>query len=342
MRFSALAKSRATFSRLTISLAFTGDARLWSLCPGSRILGNAPRGYAVPAPPTKHADPKPGSLEIIIDHPLHEDMGRAKQDLEQNLHLLREYLRFQRADVEHYNRQLPDKIRERAKARRERLTKQNELADLLAIPLARNSDAPAFKPLPIQKRIVSPLPPTPQGGYKPEPGITDQNYEDILSVIRHVGRTFEVTPKTYAVHGEEELRDILLANLNGHYKGLATGETFRGSGKTDIRIEAENRAAFIAECKIWKGQKTVAESLDQLLGYLTWRDCKAALILFDKDVAGFSDLLAKVQPAAETHSRFMKTAKASPQGEWRFLLRSKDDDARLVHVHVFLLNIYSV
>lgn len=323
--------------RVMILLPFSGEVGLWSLCPGSRIVGNAPRGQVVPDPQANYT----GLVEIMIDHPLHEEMGRAKQELDQNLHLLREYLRFQRADVDHYNRQLPDKLLERVKARRERLTIQDRLADLIAIPLARNADAPCFKALPIQKRIVTPLPPPPKEGYKPELGIADQHYDDILSIIRHVARTFEATPRTYAVHGEEELRDILLAHLNGHYKGLATGETFRGLGKTDIRIEAENRAAFIAECKIWKGPVIIGESLDQLLGYLTWRDCKTALVLFNKEVAGFSDLLGKVQPKVESHPRFMKTVQALPGGEWRFVLRSREDEARLVHVHVFLINIFT-
>jgi hypothetical protein len=81
----------------------------------------------------------------------------------------------------------------------------------------------------------------------------DNVYVDILKIFRHEGRTWESTPKTYFVHPAEELRDMLLAHLNGHYEGVATGETFRMSGKTDIRIEDNSRAAFITECKIWEG-----------------------------------------------------------------------------------------
>lgn len=78
----------------------------------------------------------------------------------------------------------------------------------------------------VKRKLVRPLPPAPKGGYKPEPGITDDDYKHILSVIRHEGRTFETTPSTYAVHDEEELRDILLAHLNGHYQGAASAEAF--------------------------------------------------------------------------------------------------------------------
>jgi len=243
--------------------------------------------------------------------------------------------------VAQFNKNLDSAVRSAIEGRRQRLQVHDKLALMLNIPLTHAPQAPEIKPIPVHRRIVKPLPPPPTGGYKPEPGILDQEYENILAIIRHEGRTFETTPRTYAVHDEEELRDILLAHLNGHYKGGASGETFRRSGKTDIRIEEENRAAFVAECKVWKGPKTLAESIDQLLGYLTWRDCKTAIVVFDKDVAGFTGLLEKIAPTIETHSRFMKMIPIEQPGEWRCIFRSKEDDARLVHIHVFVFNIYA-
>jgi hypothetical protein len=43
--------------------------------------------------------------------------------------------------------------------------------------------------------------------------------EEQVNVIRHEGRSFEATPGTFVKHDEEELRDIILAHLNGHYEG---------------------------------------------------------------------------------------------------------------------------
>jgi len=171
--------------------------------------------------------------------------------------------------------------------------------------------------------------------------VPEVEYENILTIIRHEGRTYETTPATYAIHEEEELRDIILAHLNGHYKGDASGETFRRAGKTDIRIEAESRSAFVAECKMWKGPKTITESVNQLLSYLTWRDCKAAVVIFNKDVAGFTELLQKVRPTLESHIRIMKVSSDNGQAEWSCVFRSLDDDTRLVHVHIFVFNIFT-
>jgi hypothetical protein len=321
-------------TRVRVLIPFTGSPDLWRFTPSTFLTGAVPHGII-------HEGPSVQTVEMVFDHPAYELPERLKEEVDRNLHLLREYLKFQRADLDAFHRELPKFVLGKINERRERLAKQSKLTDILALPLALNPDAPKLKPLNIQKRIIVPLAPAPKGGDAPEFGITDQHYDDILSIIRHVGRTFEATPETYVTFGEEDLRNNILAHLNGYYPGLPTGETFRKAGKTDIRIEAESRAAFVGECKIWKGQKTVAESLDQLLGYLTWRDCKTAVILFNKDIAGFSDLLIKVQPAVEKHARFKKTVSASEAGEWRFVLRSKDDDARLVHVHVFLLNLYN-
>ncbi|MER7149859.1 hypothetical protein [Streptomyces lydicus] len=58
------------------------------------------------------------------------------------------------------------------------------------------------------------------------------------------------------------------------------GEVFNNTGKTDISIRSADRHVFIGECKIWKSPQGITEALDQLLKYLTWRDTKAALVLF--------------------------------------------------------------
>ena len=70
--------------------------------------------------------------------------------------------------------------------------------------------------------------------------ITDRDYLEIISTIKHTAPTYERTPGSYKALHEEDLRNTLLATLNATYKGDATGETFRNAGKTDICIEREN------------------------------------------------------------------------------------------------------
>ena len=319
--------------RLTISLPFSGDTKLWRLRPNPWVTP-PPRGVI------RDSKAETG-LEMIFELPFDEAPEKIKRDIDWNLDIIRKNLAHQKANIEEFNKNLPSGIRSSVEARRQRLKKHDDITQILKIPLKHDPNAPKFQPIQVQKRIVKPLPPPPRSDFKPEPGIVEQDYEEILAIIRHEGRTFESTPKTYKVHDEEELRDIILAHLNGHYKGDASGETFRRSGKTDIRIETDDRAAFVAECKVWNGPKTVDNSIDQLLGYLTWRDCKTAIIIFNKKVAGFTDILQKTRPAIESHPRFLKMVNETDlEGEWRCIFRSKEDDARLVHVHVFLFDLF--
>ena len=66
--------------------------------------------------------------------------------------------------------------------------------------------------------------------------------------------------------------------LNGNYEGQAAGETFNYQGKTDILIRSGDRNIFIAERKFWNGPAKPTKTIDQLLGYLSWRDSKAAIL----------------------------------------------------------------
>ena len=92
----------------------------------------------------------------------------------------------------------------------------------------------------------------------------------------------ELSPFLFRSIPEEDLRTHFLIQLNGWYEGQATGETFNLSGKTDIIIRDRDRNVFIAECKFWRGSKSLSEAIDQLLGYTSWRDTKTAIVLFNK------------------------------------------------------------
>ena len=319
-------------TRITVTMPYTGDSGLWTAKtnPYSSML---PRGSIDKAGNS-------GMLRFVFDLPHDSDPSVLKQRLDGELKLVREYLNWSKAQVESYNAGLSSHVRAAIAQRRERLKKHAGIADLLSIPLKSNPSAPTLNPLTLERRVPPPLPVPPKSGLKPEPGISEGEYERILKILRHEGRSFETTPATFAGLGEEGLRDVILAHLNGHYEGSASGETFRRNGKTDIIIQVENRSAFVAECKLWSGQKAVGDALDQLLSYLTWRDSKAALIFFNTSVAAFSSLGIKLKSSLMEHPLFIKELDCIEAGEWRFRMRSKEDEGRIVTVHCFLFNLY--
>jgi hypothetical protein len=206
--------------------------------------------------------------------------------------------------------------------------------------LKQKTGAPSFEPIKVNKKITKPLPPPPKEGFKAEPGITDTDYDNIIKLIRHGGISFEKTPKTFSVHDEEELRDTILSQLNVIYEGEAKGETFNKSGKTDILISEEGRSAFIAECKIWRGQKIFSDAIDQLLSYLTWRDCKTALIVFNKKNKNFTQILELINNTVLAHPNFMSKVSQKDANEWLYKMRAKDDETRVFKMNVMFFNIY--
>lgn len=319
--------------RIVVDLPFTGDTLLWKLQPSS-FQSMWPRADIL-------SGEQDGIVRLTLEVPADTAAEQIKQHIEQQLRLIEFYVNAQRSQVDACNSQLPGKLRQAIASRRQRLQAQNNLAAVLGIPLKRSKYDVEVSPVQMKRRIVRPLPAAPARGFVPEPGISDADYQHILKVIRHEGRTFEGAATTFAKLEEEELRDILLAHLNGHYEGDATGETFRKKGKTDIRIEDENRAAFVGECKIWGGDKKLTEAIDQLLGYLTWRDCKAAVIVFNKSVAGFGDILARIPDLLRGHALVRGAVGLVEPGEWQARFVSKADESREVVVHLFFFNLFS-
>ena len=273
-------------TEVKVSIPFTGDSELWSFQP-SRYTSTVPYGHV-----ERPRGDIPGRLVLTITKPHDAPPEEFKGMLDRLMPDIRFYLEGQRNDIEQFNKALPAQIQGAIASRRERLKKQEGLSDVLGIPMKQRQGSQSIEPINVKEKIIKPLPPPPKTGWKPEPGIEEKHYQNILMIIRHQGRTFETTPATYSVHDEEELRDMMLASLNIYLKGQGSGELFRKSGKTDICIKEGDRAAFVGECTIWYGEKELLAKIDQLLGYLTWRDVKAALVIFNKNVKGFTELLS--------------------------------------------------
>jgi hypothetical protein len=215
-----------------------------------------------------------------------ETLARLKDDKNQLLKLridkdiaeIRKFIGYCNNAVEKFNKELISFTQKKVSDRTER----NNLID----QLKKEYEIPLIPREPKQLEVISlekiQISLKEEKGNETEYSISDKSYDSILGVIKHHCSTFERLPRVFLKFKEEELRDIILAALNCIFLGGATGETFRVNGHSDICIEFENRAAFIAECKFWKGEKSVAEAIDQLLSYTTWRDIKLCLIFFSK------------------------------------------------------------
>ena len=115
----------------------------------------------------------------------------------------------------------------------------------------------------------------------------------------------EQSPGAFREIDEESLRTHFLMQFNGHFSGDATGETFNYEGKTDFLIKVDGKNIFIGECKFWTGEKGYMETLDQVLSYLSWRDTKAAVLVFNRN-KNFTDVLIKIEDSTPGYPLFKK------------------------------------
>lgn len=163
-------------------------------------------------------------------------------------------------------------------------------------------------------------------------------YEEILSIIENMVAVIERSPHAFSSMSEEDLRQHFLVQLNGQYEGQATGETFNYEGKTDILVRHEGRNLFIAECKFWKGPASLTKAIDQLLGYLSWRDTKTAIILFNQ-TKSFSSVLKQVPGIVGKHANFIREEPSPSETRFRFVLRHRDDPERHIVLTVLCFDV---
>jgi hypothetical protein len=195
-----------------------------------------------------------------------------------------------------FNEQLPQEIKkifERLKAEK---AKEHRMLVELGID---NLDSTTIE-VPILKRIT-PIPRLLENK-KVSYQIKDDIYKDILKHIYTLCKGYEQHESIYKGKHEESLRDLIVPSLNSAFIGAnSSAETFNRKGKTDIITKApDNSSIFIAECKVWRGEKVFMEAIDQLLGYVTWRDTRTAIILFVKK-GEISDVIEKARSAMTKH-----------------------------------------
>jgi hypothetical protein len=137
---------------------------------------------------------------------------------------------------------------------------------------------------------------------------------------------------------EESLRQHFLVQLNGQYEGNATGETFNYEGKTDILVRDRDRNLFIGECKFWKGAQHLCETIDQILGYASWRDTKTAILIFNRN-RDLTKVLAQISPAVRSHPSFVREITYGGETDFRFVLHHRDDNERELTLTVLVFDI---
>ena len=304
-------------TRLEIAIPYEGDPQLWRLRPST---------YSVSGWPEINVQSDRVILTITFPDDSVDQAG-LKRRIDSEIESLQKAVGTIQSDVERHNESIPTQIANAIDKRRQIAQATSKAVAGLGIPIKRRNETPAFT-IPTKRRKPNIQRPTvPKEKYSAEPVLSDDEYEYILRILQSMSLVIERNPNNFASLDEETIRDHFLIQLNGHYEGGATGETFNASGKTDILIRYDDRNVFIAECKFWKGQKSYMDAIDQLLGYLSWRDSKCALLIFNKtkDSTAVREKMHEVMSSRPEHR---KTNKHDLEGDSRYIFVKQDDPGR--------------
>lgn len=315
-------------TRITFIIPFSGDPQLLTVQPQAftQRLGRS------------NVEIRGMEIHVIYASASLDAQG-AKAEFERELDQIKHNLNNLATALQRHNSELNQVIRTQLQNRKAKLLSDANMAASIGYPIKRRDGVPATYVVPVQKRRPKiERPPTPSGSFQPEPVLAMSEYNEILNIVRNMVRVMEQSPKAFEGMGEEHLRTHFLVQLNGQYEGRATGETFNFQGKTDILIREDGKNVFIAECKFWSGEKQFLETINQLLSYLSWRDTKAAVLVFNRN-ASFSDVLSKVEDSAKKHSSFKRFVSKDDESSFRYIFCQPDDINRELTLTVLVLNV---
>jgi hypothetical protein len=312
-------------TRVTLYVPYDGDKNLL-FCQASTYSLNPPRAIVLDK-----------EIRFVLDG-LDHDAKYVKSAFDGFLKSLREQLEWTNRDVNQFNAQLPQKIRQKIEQRKEKLLAARGMVASLGFPLKQRDGAPATYAAPVSRKKIPSLLSATAAPFKPEPALEMVVYDQILGIMQSMVTVMERSPSAFRTMKEEDLRQHFLVQLNSQFEGQATGETFNYQGKTDILIRVNDRNIFIAECKFWKSPKTYAETIDQLLGYLSWRDTKSAILIFNRNKT-FSDVVNAIPALTKSHPNFKRELPRLNETSTRYIFNQKDDPNRELYLTVMAFNI---
>jgi len=304
-------------TEIEITIPFDGDVEAFKIRPSSYTNDLSPPRTEVR-----------GQLLILRIQGTDLSPESVKNKIQSTISIINSNLSNLRKDVSGWNSQINNHARRQIENRKKKLLADRNLVSSLGFPLkVRDDSSMTYIASNVRRKINPALPQARSKPFKPEPTLTSDDYEHILSVIENMAQVMERSPSAFKSMNEEALRSHFLVQLNGHYEGQATGETFNYEGKTDILIRSEGRNIFIGECKYWDGPKKLTETIDQILGYTSWRDTKVAILIFNRR-KDLSKVLIAIPEIVTGHKNYKRSLPQVSETRFRYVFAHRDDANR--------------
>jgi hypothetical protein len=323
--FSGNIRPGVPMQRYVFHVPFAGNAAIFQMTPSTTSSSR----------PVAQVS---GSELLVEFREVNPNADAMKREFDSTLGAIKQYLEWIQNDLASGIPSLSSSVTSAVQSRQNRLKQASSVAAKLGYPLRKRDDAAQVavpikrKPIPLRRTNAS----TKQ--LQMEPSLENSAFEAILDVIASMSLLIERNPTTFARIPEEVLRDHFLLQLNGQFQGRATGETFNANGKTDILLRDGDRNVFIAECKYWTGPKSLTDAIDQLFGYLTWRDSKAAVLVFNRN-KDFTRVIGEAEKTLKSHSQYGKPIATARSTNFRARMIRPDDKEREIDLIVMLFEV---
>jgi hypothetical protein len=315
-------------SRIRLFIPFEGDQDLFLCMPST---------YTTVFPLAEL-----GENELVLSYFLTgTNEEEVKREFEKDVGQIRTWLGWVRTEVGQFNESLLGKVETLLSERRAKIEQLARVGAAMGFPLRRRENAPKTYSVPTIRR--DPPRRRPEEAVRPEPlepTLEIGEYEFILTVVMNMVTVMELSPRAFKGMREEDLRHHFLVQLNGQYKGSATGETFNFEGRTDILIRVDGRNVFIAECKFWDGPASLTKAVDQLLSYTSWRDTKTAILVFNRE-RSFSEVVSAIPGTVRGHQHFIRELTCPYPTGFRCILSHRDDPRRELLLTVLAFDVPS-
>lgn len=296
-----------------LCVPFIGDGDILKIRPAAYISVGGSHRFII------------GYKEVYVDIIDYSGNGEnIKNECQRYLEDLKKMMSQLKKEIDGINQSMPQYIHKTFTARKEKIKKDYDVIANLGIPIRSNASPKTYCVPTVKKRLEIPIERTSLKAEPLIPTMAETDYNAILQVVNAIGKQFERYPKTVQNQDEETIREQFLAQLSVSFPSCSSsGESFNHEGKTDIMVKHGNDILFIAECKIWKGQKKLQDAIEQLLKYLTHRDTKTALLIFNKDT-DIDTVIQSIQESIPNHPNFVKQIGQRDKGWFDYTFRLTD------------------
>lgn len=302
-----------------VEIPYSGDKRLLVSRPSMHYTHGGP-SFTI----------KDDRIVKYYVRPLYSDPKLFKEHFLRNYEKISKYLEWQANDLALFKKKLCKLVAVLVAKRRNRSKR-------VEVHLNPKPGTPKFTPIHIRNNLTHHAH---RIKGKDTPIISDNDFIKTLRVLRHTGSSFERTPAIYSVHNDQDLRNILVSNLNTHFTSANKEDIFKRIGENGYTVSVSAHTALLGKCSTWHCEEGLIYTLNSLFYEELCNSCKIVLILFNRTEKNFPVLLKCIKKTLLKHPCMVKLKKEFAENEWHTIMNKYKNIPHQHWVHLMIFNLF--